>query len=253
MIEYEISSTANALGDGAYISNVRAGQRDFTIQAKTTNPRNNAILRNGVTSFFNSKKPYKVYLTYLGRTRWFEGYINKLNIPTANIHRPLELTIIFTAATPYLRSVDEFGKNIAAIQAMAGFPYLCNPDFGGAPTGLFEFSENVILNNDGDVDTYCKVVIKARGDVVNPKIIIGDKYVRIIDIMEDGDVITIDFTANPPTVQKNGVNFIGNTDKTSSFIGMELAVGDTEVSFDADDGTNLMEVQLFYNKLYWTM
>ena len=136
---------------------------------------------------------------------------------------------------------------------MAGFPYLCNPEFGGAPTGVFEFSENVILNNDGDVDTYCKVVITARGEVVNPKIIIGDKYVRIIDIMEDSDVITIDFTANPPTVQKNGVNVIGNTDKTSSFIGMELAVGDTEVSFDADDGTNLMEVQLFYNKLYWTM
>ena len=163
--------------------------------------------------------------------------------------RAIERTLFLS----HMRGFDEFGKNIAAIQAMAGFPYLCNPEFGGAPTGLFEFSENVILNNDGDVDTYCKVVIKARGEVVNPKIIIGGKYVRIIDIMEDGDVITVDFTANPPTVQKNGVNFIGNTDKTSSFIGMELAVGDTEVSFDADDGTNLMEVQLFYNKLYWTM
>ena len=136
---------------------------------------------------------------------------------------------------------------------MAGFPYLCNPEFGGAPTGLFEFSEKVILNNDGDVDTYCKVVIKARGEVVNPKIIIGGKYVRIIDIMEDSDVITVDFTANPPTLQKNGSNFNGNTDTSSTSIGMELAVGDTEVSFDADDGTNLMEVQLFYNKLYWTM
>ena len=172
MIEYEISSTANALGDGAYISNVRAGQRDFTIQAKTTNPRNNAILRNEVTSFFNSKKPYKVFLTYLGRTRWFEGYINKLNIPTANIYRPLELTIIFMAATPYLRSVDEFGKNIAAIQAMAGFPYLCNPEFGGAPTGLFEFSENVILNNGfcpRHVAITEDLVIKAKQKYPNAK------------------------------------------------------------------------------------
>ena len=63
-----------------------------------------------------------------------------------------------------------------------------------------------MLDNDGDVDTYCKAVISANGEVTNPKITINDNYVRIIDTMQENDIIIIDFTQNPPTVKKNGIN-----------------------------------------------
>ena len=74
--------------------------------------------------------------------------------------------------------------------------------------------------------------------------------VRVLDNMKANDVIIIDFTQNPPTVKKNGVNFIGHCDRTSAFDDMELPVGSSEISFDADTGSNLMNVSIYYNKLY---
>ena len=71
---------------------------------------------------------------------------------------------------------------------------------------------------------------------MNPKIIINDNYVRVLDNMKANDVIIIDFTQNPPTVKKNGVNFIGHCDRTSAFDDMQLPVGSSEISFDADTG-----------------
>lgn len=37
---------------------------------------------------------------------------------------------------------------------------------------------------------------------MNPKIIINDNYVRVLDNMKANDVIIIDFTQNPPTVKR---------------------------------------------------
>ena len=108
----------------------------------------------------------------------------------------------------------------------------------------------VVLENDGDVDTYCKAVLTAAGEVENPKLVINGAYVRVIDTMQAGDVIIIDFTKNPPTVEKNGVNWIGHCDKTSAFDEMILRVGDSSVEYTADNGSNQLDVAIFYNKLY---
>ena len=51
-------------------------------------------------------------------------------------------------------------------------------------------------------------------------------------------------------VQKNGENYIGHCDRTSAFDDMALVVGDSEISFDADTGSNLLDVSIYYNKLY---
>ena len=73
------------------------------------------------------------------------------------------------------------------------------------------------------------------------------------DTMKAGDVIIMDFTKSPPTIEKNGSNYIGHCDRASAFDEMILNVGDTEISFDADDGSNQLEVSIYYNKLYGAM
>ena len=111
----------------------------------------------------------------------------------------------------------------------------------------------VNISNDGDVEAYCKVVFKSKGAVLNPKLIINGHYVRVIDQMQDGDVIVMDFVASPPTVTKNGVNFIGKCDRTSEFDKMALVVGDSTLQYDADNGTNVLSVSVYFNKLYAAM
>lgn len=248
----DISIVDNAIGDGGIVTSHRVSQKDRTIKAISRNIHLTEILRDEATSFFNPKMTYKVYLTYMGRTRWAEGRIEKFNLSTGNIYQPMTLTITLLFADPYLKSYEDFGKDIASITALAGFPYLCTVA-QGSPTGVFNFASMVNLSNDGDVEAYCKVVITANGPVTNPKIIINGHYVRVLDEMNADDVIVMDFAANPPTVQKNGVNYIGRCDRTSEFDQMGLSIGNSTLQYDADNGTNLLSVSVYYNKLYSAM
>lgn len=250
--ENDISMVDNAVGDGGIITSSRIAQKDRTITAKSRNPCLNDVLRRSAISFFNSKFTYRIFVTYMGITRWCEGKIYKFNLPNGNVHRTMDMTVTFLCPDPYLKSYEDFGKNIASVVGMIAFPYLCRKE-QGITGGRFNFAKKVVLENDGDVETYCKAVFTAKGSVKNPKLIMDGAFVRIIDEMAEGDVIIIDFTSNPPTVEKNGTNFIGHCDRRSSFDEMILKVGDTEISFDADDGSNLLDVSIYYNKLYGVM
>ena len=249
LFENDITVTNNGVGDGGAISFSRLADKDRTIVAKSRNPLLNDVLRRHAISFFSPKYNYKIYVTYMGETRWFEGKIYKFNLPSENIFRNMTLTVTFLCPDPYLKSYEDFGKNIAAITPMCGFPFLCAADVGFI-AGRFNFAKQVYLENDGDVDAFCKAVLTAKGDVTNPILHIDDGYVRIIDSMVHGDVIEIDFTKLPPTVKKNGGNCIGRCDRTSTFDEMALKVGGSIISFGADDGDINLDVSIYYNKLY---
>lgn len=251
--ENDIVVVDNAIGDGGIYGSERIASKDRTIVAKSTNPELNEVLRQSATSFFNSKKMYKVYITYMGRTRWAEGKIHKFNLPTGNIHRTLTMTVTFLFSDPFLKSYDNFGKNIAEVTPMCGFPFLCSvtpKTLQGVTGGAYKHATRILLENDGDVDAFCQAIFTARNKVTNPKLVINGKYVRVIDQMMAGDKIVIDFTKNPPIVQKNGVNYIGHCDRTSDFDDMALTVGTSEVQYDADYGVNMLDVTIYYNKLY---
>ncbi|MBR5596480.1 MAG: phage tail family protein [Lachnospiraceae bacterium] len=251
--ENDINVVDKAVGDGGIITSSRIGTKDRTITAKSLNKYLNDVLRREADSFFNPKLTYKVYLTYMGITRWAEGTIYKYKIPNDNIHRRMVLTVTFLFPNPYLKSYEDFGEDIASITPMIGFPYICNVSDGrpyGITGGIYNFARQVVLENDGAVETYCKAVFVAKGMVVNPALIIGESYVRVLDTMIEGDVLEMDFTNSPPTVKKNGKNIIGKCDRKSSFDTMILNKGDTVIQFDADDGTNVLQVSIYYNKLY---
>lgn len=248
--ENDFALIDNAISDGAIISSYRMGTVDRTIRFFNENARKtNEILRKEVLSFFNTKHTYRIYVHYMGVTRWCDGMVLKANIPTQNINWRMDIAITFLCNSPYMKSFDDFGKDIAAVIPSAGFPYLCTAE-RGRPTGYFAFSQFVVLNNDGDVPAKFKAVFKANGNVVNPKLIIGNAYVKVITTLSEGDEIEMDFTAMPPTIKKNGANCIGLCDKKSAFDEMMLDIGDTEVSYTADEGTNLVSVSIYYNKLY---
>lgn len=249
LYENDIMVTGNAVGDGGMISSSRLAEKDRTIVARSRNPLLNDVLRRHAVSFFSPKYDYKVYVTYMGVTRWCEGKIYKFNLPSENVFQNMTLTVTFLCPSPYLKSYEDFGKNIAALTPMIGFPYLCASGVG-ITGGRFNFAKQVFLDNDGDVDAFCKALLTAKGDVTNPALHIDDGYVRILDSMVAEDVIEIDFTKSPPTVKKNGNNCIGRCDRTSTFDEMALKVGGSTIAFSAEDGDLNLDVSIYYNKLY---
>lgn len=249
----DITYVDNGIYDGGLITSTRMGDVDRTIKCGYIRLNENVAMRRKVTEFFNIKDTFKVYITYMERTLWAEGKLYKFDFSMEDAQDAMmELTLTFFFPNPYLNSYDDFGKNIASVIPMIGFPYMvsANTSPKGLTGGVYAFSRSVTINNDGDVDTYCRVVFKADGEVVNPKLSIGEEYVRVIDTMEQGDELEMDFTVFPPTVKKNGVNCIGKCDRKSSFTGMNIVKGDVVVGYDADDGESNLAVSFYYNKLY---
>ena len=247
-LDNDITMNSNAFGDGSAQAGERLGHRDRTVKAIVRDSKKNAVLRQQAINFFKFKHSFKLYITYMGVTRWCEGSLHKLQVSEGNIYQAVSLQFTILSAMPYFKSVDNFGKDIAEVIPMIGFPYINTSK--GMPTGIYNYEKEVSVYNDGDVDTFCKAVFKANGDVVNPKLLVNGKFVRIITNMVKDDVVIMDFTTPRVNITKNGLNIIGATDRTSDLSDMNLNVGDNVIGYSADDGDSSMEVSIYYNKLY---
>lgn len=244
-----ISYEDKAFGDGGILSSERVGIQDRTIKAYMNNKNLLSIIRDSCISFFGVKHTFKVYLTYQGRTRWCEGNLYKFSLPNKNIYKKLELQFTIRCMQPYLLSVDEFGEDIASVIPKFGFPFISRVNKGFI-FSHYKFADEVELSNSGDVETYPKIVLLAKGDVKNPIVFKDDKFIKILDTLHKDDVIIIDLTSTPATVKKNGVNIIGKTSRDSSFYDLKFDIGTNTIKFNADEGTNLLGVTIYYNQRY---
>ena len=246
-----LSYVDNVMGDGGEIKNVRLTRIDRTVKAAYVMPYNNAAARRSFMKFFTPRLLYKVYVSYMGQTRWAEGVLYKMQLSeTLDDEMLLNATMTFAFANPLWKSVDDFGKDIASVTEKWGFPWLCPINTEGNPVGIYNFEKRVHLDNDGDVLTYPKVIILAKGYVENPSIIINGNFVKVNDILQENDEIVFNLGDLPPTVTKNGANFLGHCDKSSQFNLMYFDVGDNVVEFNAENGSDNMAVTFYYNKMY---
>lgn len=247
-LENEISTENNAQDDGSYVTGTRIPQKDRTIKFMLLNPNLNDPMRQLVRSFFNVKHTFKCFVTYAGNTRWCEGRLYSLSNPTKNIYERLEVSVTLLCSMPFMFSKDDFAQNIASIVPKLEFDLVIPEE--GVEFDSFAFAKEVELENDGDVETYCKAVMVAIGDVVNPELIKDDKFTKINDTLKKDDVLIIDFVPKPCKITKNGENVMRLVDRNSSFNDMKFDVGTNTIGYDADTGSNLLDVTIYFNKRY---
>lgn len=256
-LPYTVSNIEIPSADGAQVTSKRVSAVDRTIKAVAYRIEDNEALRAAAIAFFNPKYSYKVYITYQGRTRWCEGEQYGFKASEGNMYEPTEITWTILCPNPYLRSVDDFGKDIAEVVPRFGFPFYSA--LPGSPakvnTGFIvaarKFEQNVSIRNDGDVPSAMRATIRAtNGVVVNPQLRIGDGYVRIIGKLESDDELYLDAEQRPPVLEINGKNAMQKLDRNSNILAMMIEPGDTEVSYGADDGEQYMDVLIRYNKQY---
>lgn len=248
--EGKTTTTSDYARDGGTIENVRLDSLNRTIKICNINWRNADVVREQAKKFFTYNTLYKIYITNGGETKWAEGLLYRMaiNEPT-NEDYLLKLTMSFAFENPYLLSVDDFGRDIASLLPNAGFPFISRINYGTA-AGIFNFDRAVTLRNDGDNIAYPKIRIKFTGDVLNPVVSINEGFIRFLGTFSEHDVIVIDYTKNPPRIERNGENILGLCDRASDFDSMYIMIGDNTASFDADNGTDEMSVSVFYNRQY---
>lgn len=245
--EYEVFTESRGAGDGDIITGKRVKSRSLEVVARVMDTLQNDVLRRQALTFFNPKQVYKIYLTYMGITRWIDGTLAAVKCDNAYIWAPQQLSVFLVCPDPFWRSVDDFGQDIAAETPRWGWPYMDHSTYG-VLASLYNFARDVVFEYDGDVPGYFRAELTADAEVTNPKLIKDGYYVRILDTMQAGDTISIDFEAG--RVAKNGKNILAKVDRASNFTAIQMSPGTNTVRYEADAGDNALHVVLYYNKLY---
>lgn len=245
--QYQVYTSDYAQGDGSLVTGRRVAARDLELAAAVMNAAANASLRSAALRFFRPGEGYRIYLTYLGVTRWIAGELTAFKAPSGPVADAQTFSAYFLCPNPFWQSVDDFGQDIAAITPRWGFPYMDHPALG-QPVAVANFAREVAFDYDGDVPAYFKATITCDGPVKNPRLVSGGNFVRVLTELQQGDVLTIDFEA--ARVLLNGENILARVDRASNFAAMRMELGENRVSFAADVGENGMHVVIYYTKQY---
>lgn len=258
-LPYSVSASELSNRDGAIVVSKRVGSVDRTFTARTADASRSSELRARAIEFFNPKHTFEAHLTYRGRTRWCRGEQAGFKAGEGNVHRPAEITWTVLCPDPYLLSEGDFGRNIAEVVPMFGFPFMSflpaedgsAEGFGeGFAASVYAFGASAELPNGGDVPSGARVEIAATGDVLNPYVALGDGWVRYPGALQAGDRLSVDAGGIPPTATLNGASALHLLDRRSSVVDMRVPTGGAEVSYGADDGEANMRVTVYYNERY---
>lgn len=262
--ELEISTTDNALVDGSTVDGKRIKNRPIHIEATLRDDRNNETNRQRIIQFFNPKYTGKLTVNHSGIKRNIAYELEGWNfVATNNVFEKLSIVVDLKCPDPFMKNIDNFGRNMADISKHIAFPWrvlrkkVVVPDpykglaLAGQITGYRTLTKEVHLPNDGDVPTGVQIqFIAERGSVTNPKItLIGtEQFVRVKVEMKKGDVLLIDTNRRHQVIEMNGVNVYQKIDRRSE--PFELGVGSNYLEYDADENYTNLDVRLFYTPLY---
>lgn len=267
--ELYISTSDNALVDGASVDGKKIKPRPIHIEASFKSNKNNPENRANVIKFFNPKYTGKALITNMGVSRNIEYELEGWTFASVrNMDNKLKILVDLLCPDPYMLNVDNYGKNMANISALFAFPWrmlstrmtsgkLDYPDkargmlLGGMTMGYRTLYKEVVLANDGDVPTGVQIqFVATRGPVTNPKITNTGtgQYMRVNVAMQQGDILLIDTNDRHQVITLNGVNYYQHIDRKSE--PFKLAVGDNYLEYDADENYTNLDVNLFYTPKY---
>ena len=245
----ELTTTDLIGSPGSILTSKRITSRDitFSIAGRASSKKK---LRSELISFFNSYYTFTLHISYLDDVkRKITCELYNVVVPTRSVSNFVVGTITMLALNPYFKSENQYNVYMGLYTPKTGFPYVSK--WGkGFNFGVISTVKSIQVINNGDVNAPYKIVTKAKGKVVNPVITQGNNAVKLMTTLNAGDVLTLDFETIPPKIDINGVNSIQLVERNSDFNNMYLNCGSTIFSYDADEGVEFMDSNIYYHELY---
>jgi len=264
-VSNEITTQTWANQDGSFIMGQTIKETDRSFTAVVKSVKNNDIIREKVTNFFNTHHRYKCIICYGGVCRWQYCYLHKMVVDTKNIYKLLQIKATFLFTNPYLLSMDDFGKDIANVVSGFPFPYVSTAA-GRIVPSYREFATSVNLFNEGEIDSPVKVTITLEecSETSYPFVNInGNKvYIRVAPSQNAEKTIIIDRTSLPPTVTDGeGNNILSTVENVSNLVNLMIQKGDNYIEYGSyhlssgnivedSDIPAFIHVVLQYNQYY---
>lgn len=249
----EIFTEKNAVGDGDVVTGKRIASRLLEIESSSRVLGMNEQMRKLASAFFNPLYTFDVRAVYGTFSRTARGCVLKaIAMPMENLYKRFELSVSLLAPTGHLEGDGLYGKDINAVTARLGWPWVSVKDVGFLYS-KFDFSRTIDVFNDGDAPTFIRAVFTVSGTdtVKNPKLVKDDSYIRLVTVLNPGDVLEID--TEKRIVRINGENALNKVDKTSSWQGMRMNEGANTFGFSADTHDNQLSVRIYYAKRFYGM
>lgn len=250
-VPYSLSTQDYAQYDGAYLIGERVGTVDRTIAAAAIGDV--AGLREEAERFFIPGREYEVHVVAEGRSRYLVGRQYAFSLTVDNRVHAQRLSWTVLSLDPMLLSEDAHDFDVAEAERRRGFPF-CSPvdrrgvesGSGSAPAHVAGFvtgvlSKRIAMTNRGDATAYPRFDIRATSLVLNPSVSILDRSGSEVTrfavnlAMREGDVLVVDFSTRPTTVELNGSNVLSKV-AAGSTLATGIGVGDFFVTWSADMG-----------------
>ncbi len=248
----EIFTEKSANSDGEIITGSRVGSRLISLSLVSRDERKNREMRTIASAFFSPSQTFSVSVTLEGKTRIAKYCrLKALAMPTGSIYAPLAITASFLCPSGYLTGTDDEtqGKNLNSVTPALGFPFVSVVGYG-FNFGIRNFAKVINVSNTGDASTFIRAIFEVDGTdtVINPSLICGDAFVKVLTELSLGDVLVIDSELR--TITLNGQNVLNLMSKDSTMGNMTLAVGENTIGFDADEHENQLRIRVYYEYKY---
>ena len=252
--EYINHTSSNACEDGEKVTGKKVGKRTIDILfGVDATPDDTVLIRRRLVKFFNPKYPTTLTINYCYSQGRIQCEIESFNFEEqATLWDTLIGGLTLICPDPYWQALDDFGKNIASTNAQFAWPLAFAKTIGehneiGKIFSYKEFSKQVVLSNDGDVETGIVIQFLAKkGEVKNPKIIkvSTGEFIEVFCDMKKDDVVEINTNKNKKSVTHNGNRISKDINKLSTYF--QLDVGDNIISYEAQENDTNLEVRLYY-------
>ena len=243
-----LNETENANIDGSTINSERIDSRPINLTVLIMN--NYGECRTKLYQHAVIKKHIKLSLVNDVRSVYIEGKVKSIECDPWTQKQQMVITIL--CPEPYFNEIMALEEEFSKIIKMLHFPLVIEAK--GIPFGVITDIMQVEVVNVGEVDTGLEFILRALGEVENPKIINmrTGEYLRLNYTMQPGEAIhigTIDKMKYVKSIYHDTeTNIIGNFDLSSTWL--IAKVGVTQFTFAADSGENKLEMSVRFQNKY---
>ena len=163
-----------------------------------------------------------------------------------------EAMICFVCPSPFWRDISTVKEEVAIWRGAFEFPLEIILE--GIEMGFREPSLIVNIYNHGDVPCGMKIRFKALATVENPSLfnVNTREYIKINKTMTTGEILTVTthFANKRVVIEKGDIveNAFQWIDLESTFL--QLEPGDNLLRYNADEGIDNLEVDIYFTPLY---
>lgn len=249
--EGELFVSQNVMGDGSSIDNIRIKNRPIMVEAEYIGA-NKEVKRRELINFFNIHKVGSLVVDYGGKKYKIKYTPESFRSPIDNLYNPLKFLVDLYCPDPFFTDVVESKAEIAIWQPAFEFPLEIVQE--GIETGYREPSLIVNIFNQGAVESGVTIKFKALATLKNPGLfnVNTREFFKINKTMEAGEIITVTTHFRNKRVELNKKNTVSNAfnwiDLDSTFL--QLEPGDNLFRYDADEGLDNLEVDIYYSQQY---